>query len=230
MLPIVITVGRDGAGDHAELRYALRAIEANVPHEQVIIAGYKPAWANIEHIAVQQIPGDRHGNVRASIRAACKTLPEGFILWQDDIFAMRPIDEVPVTHGGPLAERIAKIEAADGSSGYTRALRSTLEWLEGNGYSNPLAYDGCHMPLLVEHPDVMRDALLVARDAKPIVLAVQTLYGNIASIGGRKAANTKAHTGFKTRTWVSTSDERFNTGQVGAFIRDTFPAPSQYEQ
>lgn len=230
---IVIPVGLEGAGDHAELRYALRSIDKHVPHGRVIIVGHKPAWVSdeVEHIAVEQIPGQRHGNYRANIRAACKAIPEGFIIWHDDMFAMRPVRAVEVVNGGPMLARIETFEKADGQSSYTKALRATLAWLEANGHPEPTIYDGCHTPLPVTDTAAMRDALLIARNAEKAgtLLCSQSIYGNLAGIGGRKVGNAKADSGWKTRTWVSTSDERFTSGAVGEYIRGRFPEPGRYE-
>ena len=226
---IVIPVGLEGADDHAELRYALRAIDKHVPHGRVVIVGHKPAWVTgVDHIAVEQIPGERNGNYRANIRAACKAIPDGFVIFHDDMFAMRPIKTIEPVHGGPMLARIETFENSEGKSVYTKTMRDTLAWLEANGYPEPLTYDGCHMPLPVTDTMAMRQALLIARNSKT-PLCEQSIYGNLAGIGGRKVGNAKADAGHKTRAWVSTSDERFTNGAVGEYIRGKFPEPGRYE-
>lgn len=215
-------------GDQNEaLRYSLRSVHANLPHSSMWIAGHKPKWVSdrVRHLPTDQVPGDRHGNVRRNIRAACEAHDEWIVMW-DDVYVTRPVDQLPVLHRGTVTDLVASKLAVKPLTPYERGIERTGHVLEQLGYPHPYCYDCIHVPQTVQSRHMLR-ALDVAAEYE--VNHVLTLHGNFAQLGGMEGVNAKQDEGWSSRTFVSTSDRRWRTAPVGAYIRDLFPEKSPYE-
>jgi hypothetical protein len=223
----VVWVVRPG-DDNEQLRYSMRSVASNLPHDSVWIAGHKPKWVSdkVHHLPTDQAPGDRHGNVRKNITAACHALDEWLCMW-DDIFVTRPIPEVPVLHRGTVTELVAEKSAAGEFRSYERDIQAAGQVLERLGYEQPLCYDCLHVPQAIRSPDMLKAIQLAEQHQVKMVL---TLHGNLVQVGGEKAGNAKADTGWSRRVLVSTSARRWLNAPVGAYIRDLFPEPCDYEK
>lgn len=230
MLRIVYLV-RPG-DDNEELRYSLRSlVNLRTPHA-VTIAGHKPAWLSddVDHLPIEQTPGARQQNVNALVAAACEAHPDGFVMWYDDIFLMQPIEHIPRMRANTLDRTVEKLTGKDGPTAYVAGIARAGEILRNVlHHPGPLyAFDAIHVPQHID-PVAMRWALNLGR-AHGCNHRL-TLHGNLA--GYRDAIhvrNAKSPEGWDQRAWVSTSDQRFRDGQVGAFIRDRFRDPSRWER
>lgn len=218
----VVWIVRPG-DDNEALRYSMRSVHANLPHAGAWIAGHKPKWVSdkVHHLPTIQTPGDRHGNVRLNLTAACNALDEWVCMW-DDVFVTRPLDTLPVQHRGTIAAHVQARKVERQFRSYERDLQATGQLLERLGYQQPLCYDALHMPQTIHSPDMLKAIALAEQHAVKMVL---TLHGNLAQVGGTEGVNAKAETGWSRRPFVSTSDRRWRTAPVGAYIRDLFPDP-----
>jgi hypothetical protein len=225
MTPDIVYVVRPG-DDNEELRFSLRSLR-NLPHGKVWIAGYCPTWVSedVGRISVAK-HRDRNVSAKANLRAACQhpDVSDRFVYMNDDFFVMRPHDELPVMHRGPLADLVT---SGIMTTAYTRAMRNTLAVLQERGIAEPLMYD-LHAPVLVD-----KVGMLTALDLCRIpAMQERTLYGNLNRIGGELRHNHKvrrAQRGWESWSFLSTNETTFRTLPVGKHIRAAFGDPSPYE-
>lgn len=222
--PDVVYVVRRGHRND-ELRYSLRSL-ANVPHGRVWLAGHVPQWARaVGEIRMRQV-GSKHANAKDNLRAACEhpDVAEEFLYFNDDFFVMRPVPSVRPLHLGPIDEVVGGYGV---QSDYTAAMNATRRILEDLGVERPVSYE-LHLPMLVTKAGMLT-ALDLATEPR---IQERTLFGNLAGLGGRKAADCKVYgeeTGWRRWTYISTSDAIFEEHAVGRFIRQRFPFASPHE-
>jgi hypothetical protein len=185
--PDVVYVVRPGENNLA-LRFSLRSL-ANLPHGRVFVAGHCPSWVrNITAIPVRKLPS-KLNTIENNIKVALKhpELGERCVYFNDDFYVMEPIDEVPITHGGPVSgykgRQEFKWRMARTVDEFTR---QRLQPLNGE----MMTYDGVHMPLPLE-TEVARQCL----GAIPSGVLWRTWYGNVCKIGGVQVSNTKSQKG-----------------------------------
>jgi len=211
-----------------ELRYSLRSL-ANLAHDRVFVAGYRPLWVDAEHIAAPQRQGDKQGNAQRNLRAACSDdrVSDPFVVFNDDMFVMRRMRKVPTLHRGLLVDVIAEHTRR---SQYARSMIATGHLLDELGYDAPLCYE-MHAPMVID-----KAGMLWALGFGRAVYGVhnRTLYGNMNGIGGRKSADCKVYserdTEYPSWPFISTNDSTFRRTSAGAYIRESFPNPSPYEK
>ena len=211
-----------------ELRYSLRSLE-NLPHGKVILSGFIPRWAT-NVIAIDRDPqGSNWFRSRDNVLAALEHASDPFYLFNDDFYVMVPMDEVPVLHAGPLAEVVERYRRTRHTGAYWRGMVATHLLLQEWGYSEPLGYE-LHLPLLMHH-----GPLLEALDKGSGIeaLALRTLYGNLASIGGTQAEDCKvlARAGvldYDQWPFLSSNDD-LPYSPLGKVLREHFSIGSRYE-
>lgn len=227
-----------------ELRYSLRSLAKHVPHHRVWIAGYRPSWVSGEvgYIPVHQYaPRTRKwANARANRWAACHhpEVSEQFYLFNDDMFVMQPVSEIPVLHRGRVTDVIRRykdrgIQPARGAKGsYLRGMIETLAVLRALGIHNPLSYE-LHIPLPVTKHGLAA-AIDIGEQAKIEVPHIRTIFGNLYELGGVETEDVKIKDLDSVppddAVFVSTTDASFRHGQVGEWIRARFPDPCRYER
>jgi len=227
-MDVVYVVGPQKRSD--ELRFSLRALAAHVPHDRVWIVGHMPRWARgVEHIPRAQF-STKYQNSTANLRAACEhsKVSDEFVYMNDDFFTMRPVDQIPVLHRGPVAEVAAR--TPDGK--YKRGALATARALRALGVAEPLSYE-LHIPMVIDKAKML-DALGRPQVRGIPVVHKRTLYGNLAGIDGEQAADVKVHSASQTAPgddplFISTNSGAFTDGPVGRLIREAFPDPCRYE-
>lgn len=231
MAPDLVVPVREGRVNE-QLRYALRSWSAHLPHGRVWLVGYRPAWVGgVEHIATRQAGSTKYRNTTAAVRAACEhpDVSDDFLLVNDDMFIMRPVDGMPVLHRGRVRDVEAYYAARHPNGAYLAGMRETRELLATLGHPEPLSYE-LHVPLPVQ-----RTQMLAALDAGRNIDVVhkRTLYGNLAQIGGTQINDVKilhrAPRGYEGLPFLSTMPDSFTNGFVGQHVRAAFPTPCRYE-
>lgn len=209
--------------EHEELRYSLRSMEANLPHDQVWIVGRElPKWAQNLHLVTVPDRGTKWQNIPSAIAAACQ-VSERFVLANDDFFVMAPIGEMPVYHRGTVDE------ASRQTGTYNRGLVETAKLLRDLGVEGELLNYELHAPMPVIGEDMVA-ALRRARGFRGRCLQARTLYGNLHRVGGEHLADMKVHGSHQAEgPFLSTTDSSFVGYPVGERIREAFPEPSRYE-
>jgi hypothetical protein len=239
-----------GAGKIAteELRYSLRSLVANMRGlDEVHVFGGRPSWLteHVHHYPVSQ-GLHKHENtwkIWRQIASAARSgyLPEWFVIMNDDYFVMRPVDEVPAMHGGPLVEWAA---ARRQSKGIYDATMRTVALIESLGVprAEQLTYE-LHVPFLTHGPTLAAlwpDLDRAARGGRmPARLIKRSLIGNLTPGMNASAehlasdvkvfgSNDPVHSG----AYLSTSDLAFasrNTSRAGVEIRAAFPRSCRFE-
>lgn len=243
----VVYVVRPGA--NPELRYSLRSL-VNLPHGAVWIVGHAPAWVRGCRVVPVDQRAEKWENVRRNWSAllADPGCPDTFMIMNDDMYVMRPVDELPVWHHGSLDAHAATASGVGYGPGLARTaalLRRTctctidqrdqaaIDVESGcaahrSSPTGPLSYE-LHIPMLVE-----RTGWAAAIDAKwaDNRIAPRSLYGNTAGLGGEYHPDVKVRTDadpIPDGPFLSTDEASFGPYLVGALIRDTFPAVGPYE-
>lgn len=235
--PDVVIPVRKG-DDNEELRYALRSL-SNLPHRWVWIAGHMPPWVtNVRHCLVRQ-NRTKHENSLRNLLTACREpgLSEDFVLWNDDIFLLAPLEHVPVLHGGTIASFIAARPHLSGQS-YIVGLEATAQIASILGAAEPLCYE-LHVPLPMNKTAVLEDHARATSREMPYASALQmrSLHGNLHLEPDGQAADVKVG---KEKEWsppppgeppfVSTSDSIWQTHPACRYLREVlYPEPGPYE-
>ena len=105
----VVYICRAGLNNSIELRYSLRSIEKNFPHEKVFIIGEKPNWVtNVIHVKVIDRSKDVFYNTEHKVYKATlqENLSEEFFVFHDDFIIKKPIKDFKRLHKRPLKETL----------------------------------------------------------------------------------------------------------------------------
>lgn len=227
-MPDVVYVVRPGE-ENDELRYSLRSL-ANLPHDRVWIVGYTPSWvAGVQ--SLHTIQGrSKYENSTRNVVTACThdDISDPFILMNDDFHIVRPVDQVPTLHRGPL-DRIIDIYARKGNGPYVTGMRQTRDLLRQLGHDEPVSYE-LHVPMVVAKRPML-DGIQAGLDAGVSVIHKRTMYGNLAHIGGTETNDVKVYEmdqPIPRGPFLSSLDRTFRYG-VGNIVRWLFPDPCTYE-
>ena len=213
-----------------ELRYSLRSLK-NFPHDKVWFFGGEPAFLKPDRIVyVKQKGGTPWARVSYTLRKVCENpeVSEDFYLFNDDFFIMKPLENYQPRYNGSLYQHAREIEERHNGkiSGYTAHLRETARALEEKGYST-LNY-AMHVPMLIN-----KKKALEVLDEFPNIPMFRSLYGNKFSIGGVNTHDVKIMLIDKEPShnaeMISTADNSFLVGKVGAYIKSQFPERCEYE-
>ena len=226
--PHIAYIVREG-DDNEELRYSLRSLAKHLPHASVTIAGYKPSWVTgVTYLRVPALERTKNANIRANVRAVCARIPN-WVLMQDDIFIMRPIDAVPAMRHKRCADVLRSLSKRDGPSAYAKSIGHAGEIIVRDlGIPDPYCYDAIHVPQHIDSEAMVRACDMADKTGCGRIL---TFHGNIVNRPAERVPNAKSPEGWQGRTFISTNDQRWANGHptVDA-IRDTFKEASPYER
>lgn len=218
-------------GKNEELRYSLRSLAANVPHDDVWIFGGWPDWVNQFSVRTVGIPaeGSQSMVTARNIRAACSNpgVSDPFVLWMDDIYAVQPVTEIPRLHAGPLTATVRRYASV--RSAWATGLRATARYLADKLPGQELLNYELHVPLIVRK-EPMFEALAVLGEIPVPFPHKRTIYGNFAALGGEQTTDVKVVNPrvLPGGAWWSSSDSHF-LRTVYPHLREWFPNPSPYE-
>lgn len=137
-IPIVIPLHLKGGkhGHDTELRFALRSIEANFkdPHQVHIVGRRLPDWAQGLPLIKQTDKG-----LKAALRLAAETFPDGFFWFYDDVCILRP------TTAAEMRRTPCRTRWHQTSSGWGKMLERIRERLEAEGI-HPWDFSHPHGP------------------------------------------------------------------------------------
>ncbi len=206
-----------------ELRYSLRSLK-NLNHGKVFIVGHKPSWISkrVYHIPVEQT-GRKYENVRALRLAALSDprLGDDFILMNDDFFIMKPVKEIPVLRRMKNIDHYIDLYTKlDPNSRYVSSMRKTRDTLHSWGIDEVSSYE-LHVPMHYN-----KKKLQALCDIAPMSCHLRTLYGNYYNLQGERIKDVKVINDDQqisfNQQFLSTSDESFESGLVGKYLRTKF--------
>jgi hypothetical protein len=228
-------------GPNEELRYSIRSVAANMPHENIVVVGGKPDWYTGKFIEVNTFTAGGHPsrnkyeNAKNNIRQVVDndSLSKDFVLMNDDFYVMKPVDQLQYYHGGLLADKIKTHQTFAPGAEYTGVLTRTAQVLDALGIKDPLDY-ALHIPMMFNRQKL-------GEVLKQPIASIRTLYGNMYGVGGRKMSDVKVHPkrnqhapepfDYKNEDsiFLSTADSTFPAVKRN-LLDSVFPEPSKYEK
>jgi hypothetical protein len=233
----VVWICREGPNE--ELRYSIRSVVANMPHNKILVVGGKPSWYNGPFLSVETFLHDRKSsnkyvNAKNNIQHIIdsKEVSDEFIFMNDDFYVMQPLDKMPYFHGGLFSDKVERFRLYTGYSEYVKMLLRTQSVLNSLNIVDPLDYT-LHVPITY-HKNKLQEVLKYPG-------SIRTLYGNVHRVGGRQMEDVKIHPkrrkehapepfDYKNResAFLSTSDSVFNSVKKN-LLSKVFTAPSRFE-
>ena len=226
----IVYILRNGI-DGDELRYSLRTLK-HIPHDKVWFFGGMPSGLKPDRQVVLQQKGvSVWQKVSWTIEQVCKNeeVSDDFILFNDDFFVMKPVDELPPYFDGTLYKRSQQIrkKRKGQHSIYEQQLMFVREALMSE-HKKTYNY-AVHVPMVINKAK----ALEVLGTYKRAYM-FRSLYGNHWNIGGEQLADCKIS---KLETepnaeavFLSTTEQSFADGKVGEYIRSQFTEACEYEE
>ena len=228
-------------GDNEELRYSLRALQANFSDlRQVYVVGQRPAWLGPAaiHIAADDVHRrNKDANIIEKLLLAARHPAIGphFVRSSDDELLVRPtrFDQMRGRYHGGLHRRRL------GDNLWNHRLERTQRYLFTRGY--PTHFYDCHLPVPYETRTFRRIAGR-APYATGAGLAIDSLYFNMAREAPVEQLDEKVvyltkpleSVGDLARrvqggTYLGYSNQALNE-VLQDWLREAFPTPSRYEQ
>lgn len=219
-----------------ELRYTIRSIVKNFPHDKIWLAGYSPKWLyGIGYIPVQVPYGSKYRKAAANILTACKDprVSDDFYLFNDDFFVMQPVTELRTLHRGPLINHLKRLEKDYTAKPYYDGMKRTYDILRRMGFEEPLNY-GLHIPMKINKKKWL-EAWKMQEEYNPkrLPIHLRTFYGNVFHLKGegiddvKLAKLTEIPSG--EELFLSSNDNSFAVGNIGDYVRSRFPKACKYE-
>jgi hypothetical protein len=215
-------------GDNEELRYSIRSVVKNLPHDNLWLVGYKPSWYVGNFIPVSNTT-TKFENIRLAIKAAAEhnEISDDFILMNDDFFVIKPASPDVVLHGGLLTDKISRYRSMLETGRYITLLENTYKFLIKSGIKNPLDYD-IHTPMVFNKSNLLK---IINRRHFP-----RSLYGNIFKVGGKFTNDVKVYPDNsllkydiqQDSPYISTQDDSFDN-LFNSLLKDMFSDQSKYE-
>ena len=214
--------------DPSELRYSLRSIEKNFPHNKVwFVCGQPKGFEPDGRITHKQSGSTKWAWIRSSMYEVIKNddVTEDFFLFNDDFFVMKPFAGDFINYvDGTLERRINELHDESGMSPYCRTLYKAQQELITLGKPT-MNYD-VHLPMLMNKEKVLAS---IGQCSSP---QMRSVYGNINEIEYVLHPDVKIGSLDivpKSPDFLSTNERSFNEGKVGAYIRSRFRAKSRFE-
>lgn len=220
------------SGDNEELRYSIRSMVANMPHDNIWVVGDKPDWYTGKHIPVTQ-GKVKYENAKRNLKAIVESteISNKFILVNDDFYAIKPVNRIYNFVSGPLREKLNSYKARHPSSYYTNLINLTyrkIKQIRGKDFIS-MDYD-IHVPIVYE-----KKKLATLTDH---TLLWRSLYGNKYSVPYKIMKDVKVYH-FNQEAALQeiidrdvmymSSDDLSFPYLLENYLADAFPIPSPYE-
>ena len=214
-----------------ELRYSIRSVVENFPVRNIWVFGYCPSW--LKEIIYVKIPqnGQKWENSKMLFDkiANCESLPDEFVLFNDDFFVVEKVDKVEQWYDGLLQDRIDHLRKVFGNHQplYANQLQQVVDRLAEHGITEPKNY-AVHKPMLFNRKNMLKSLELT----KDLPMSLRSFYANYFNVGGIDAPDTKVFTTGPydfPGPYLSSDDRTFRLGRIGRDVRAAFPNPSKYE-
>lgn len=215
--------------DTEELKYSLRSVEKNFPHNRVWFVGGQPkGFKNVSRLQHEQSGNCKWEMIRSSMWKAVNTeeLTDDFFLFNDDFFVMKPVrGKFKNFVDGTLDRRIQELHKGEGMNAYCRTLFKLEQELLT--MKEPTMNYDVHLPMLLNKEQVK--ATLYKCSSPQMRSAI----GNLNRLPFVVRPDAKVYDLESVPiedTYISTNDQTFQNGKVGEYIRETFSEPSRFEE
>lgn len=215
-----------------ELRYSLRSVCENFEFNKVWFYGGRPSYLMPdEYVHIVQNQANKWLRTTSMIKRICENpdITDNWWLFNDDFFILQKTSGIKAPCYEDLYKLIIRIENRHEmkSTLYTRQLRETVINLENRGL--PVKNYAIHMPMLIN-----KKKALAALEAFPKSPMFRSIYGNYNNIEGTEIKDCKIASIERepdpAAVFLSTTDDSFERGKAGEFIRKRFPVPCRYER
>ena len=219
--------------NHEELRYSLRSLEKNFPHNKIYIVYEGEPLSDITNVTwvkANMQEGYKYDKEIDKLRqiALDDRFTDDFIFFQDDLFILKPVTNLEYYYTKTLDDTLEKLAKTLGKCyAYYIWLEQANKALKERGMTT---YNcELHAPIIFN-----RKKLLKVLDEFPGIYCTRTLYCNYYQLPLVQVEDNKASIfglDYNPDYWVlSTDDQAFNFEEVGEFIRNRFPEPCKYEK
>jgi len=212
-----------------ELRYSLRSVAANLPHDHIALSGSLPRWATgIQHIQAYDSHRDRARNVTQKVLAGLEQIsgPDVVLMW-DDVMILQPWRCDGLHWAGTLMERlmILKRRGTRPTGLYYRYIRGTMLT-----HGRDAKSCGTNHPHLFAREKLMQTCR--ASLAAPLPWELASAYGamhggNFIRTGNAKKVKWARPT--EKDYVLSTNDSWEGDPDYLAWRGEAFPEPCRYE-
>ena len=216
-----------------ELRYSLRSVERNFPHNKVWFYGGKPMYFHPDKLVpVVQKGKTKWDRVRSMLKSIAEDnrITENFVLFNDDFFVMKPVENLPMYRYGTLEQLCDRIKRKNGApTAYTNNLELTIKKLKDNNFCT-WNFE-LHVPMVFNRGD-LRELINLFPDTRGTRSLYGNLYGDeddIEDMKDVKIYKTEEMPPFDT-VFLSTDDVSFSRGKVGKLIKSIFLNKSKWEK
>jgi hypothetical protein len=230
---LVYVVGSSSMWAHNELRYSLRSVARNMPHDRVIISGHLPKWCRgVEHVHGLDRSTDRVKNAQTKLLAALESGKVGdrFALMNDDFYILQPWSCDAIRYVGSLAGRHRNLlaERKPGDP-YLRAIGATLQACRDMGWSNPLNCS-THHPVIMQRDKAIETVRFSL--SLPVHLELGSIYVAMHGADVIKSPNSKLQKwkGIPTSPVFSSSPSVEQNAKFRKWIASEFPERCPYEK
>ena len=232
-MDVLYVVGTVSICRHNELRYSLRSVARNFPHDRVIVAGHCPSWLQgTSCVPGKDTPRNRHKGIQGKILKALESgkVGERFALFCDDFYILQPWTSDDMRYVGKLKERVRKAKSTRSPNDpWRKAIEATLAVCADMGLDDPLDF-GSHHPFVMERDKAIK-ALRFSLDL-PVQVDINTLYcamfgGDVEFVANAKGRRWKSP---PSRAVYSSGPEVERCKHFWAWLEAEFPDPCRYER
>lgn len=214
--------------DTEELKYSLRSVERNFPHNRVWFVGGQPSGLVPDvRLSHKQTGNCKWELIRSSMNKAinAEALTDDFFLFNDDFFVMKKFKGRFMNFvDGTLSRRIDELHREKGMNAYCRSLFKLEQELLT--MKEPTMNYDVHLPMLLNKEQVKAT---LYKCSSP---QMRSTIGNINRLPYQIHEDVKVYdleSVPEYETFLSTNDQTFQNGKVGEYIRDTFTIKSRFE-
>src|SRR5690606_26381159 len=102
-----------------ELRYTLRGIHRNLPHGTIHLIGEPPTWVRNVHVIIRGRQANKGRTVSGHLIEASTNphITENMILFNDDMFILKPMLTVPIHNRGTIREVLERLRRRHSNHG-----------------------------------------------------------------------------------------------------------------
>ena len=201
------------------LKYALRGIEKNFPHDVVLITDNPPEWYKGKLAYCSDNTGRKQFNI---INKLWAIRDENFIYWNDDHFLIKPIEEIKTWYEGTITQALNK---AGGR--YYEAVRNTYE------HFGDVKYYDIHTPAVFTREQIQRVFKLEWSDKEFVIKTAALCQEEGEEMKdlkiNRPISKEAINDLVKDRTFFSTGPMGYKT-QMVSYLNELFPSKSKFEK